>query len=70
VSVEDLFEGQVLTQYVVIAEVLDESGERGLRMTSGDASGQLLPWWTLEGLIAAAGQVCASCSPIVEDPDE
>lgn len=59
-SVGDLFPDEVTTQYVVIADVLRPDGSRALRIASGDASGDTLPWWSLEGLIGAAQQVCAA----------
>jgi hypothetical protein len=42
--------GSVLTGFVFIAEVLDEHGERGLVVLTGDATGeQPLPPWTADG---------------------
>lgn len=56
--IDGVFPGQVVTQYVVIAELLQHDGTRCLRLATGDASGASLPWWTLEGMIGAAQQIC------------
>lgn len=69
-TVDHLFPDGMVTQYVVIAEVLSEDGERSFQMRNADASGQGLPWWTVEGLLAAAVQTYAAVPPIPSPPDD
>ena len=69
-SVDDLFPDGMVTQYVVIAEVLSEDGERWFQMKNAGADGQGLPWWTVEGLLNAAVQTYEAIPPIPTSSDD
>lgn len=69
-SIDEHFDGRIVTQYVIVAEVLDDAGNRRLDAVDGDASGTPLPWWTVQGLLSAVLETYEAVSPIpVEDDD-
>lgn len=68
--VDDLFDGRVVTAWVIAAETLNEDGTRRLDCVHADASGQPLPWWTTEGLLRAVLSTYEAVSPIATYEDE
>jgi hypothetical protein len=69
-GVDHLFDGRVVTAWVLVAETIDEHGDRRLDCLHADASGDPLPWWTTQGLISAALETYQAVSPIATHEDE
>ena len=69
-GVDDLFDGRVVTGWVLVAETLDESGERRLDCLHAGADGVPLPWWTTQGLLSAALETYQAVSPVATREDE